>query len=229
MPLEPEDPSDRDEAADEPDIDQQIRINELREKFKEMGGEMGNFGELPPDLEEQFMEQVIAYETSPFASHFEKLEKSGFELTHPDELNDEQVSAKLKDLIEALYKQHTVLERTNHLSDRELYEHLWHDSLREEFPEMPAMFGPMWCHIDPLGGCSDEDIDNHMRYYADEEERAQWMKDFPDYVMPDHVDPPYNRDEMLPAANHEALPMMPDDFFEGMEDDDDTDGKDVPF
>lgn len=39
-----------------------------------------------------------------------------------------------------------------------------------------------------------------MKYYADEETRRQWKNDFPDYEMPEHEDPPYDRDRLLPGA-----------------------------
>ncbi len=43
------------------------------------------------------------------------------------------------------------------------------------------------------------DIYLHMQYCANEEERQHWLRDFPDDPMPDHVDPPDDRDRFLPA------------------------------
>jgi len=45
---------------------------------------------------------------------------------------------------------------------------------------------------------SDEDTHAWLKYYADEETRARWLNDFPDYDMPAHEDPPYQRDIELP-------------------------------
>jgi hypothetical protein len=39
-----------------------------------------------------------------------------------------------------------------------------------------------------------------MRYYADEEYRKQWGKDFPDFEMPPRESPPYDRDKDLPKS-----------------------------
>jgi len=58
-------------------------------------------------------------------------------------------------------------------------------------------------HVDLLGGCSEDDIFAHMKYYADERYRQQWLADFPDYVMPAHEDPPFHRDCRLPQAYEE--------------------------
>jgi hypothetical protein len=72
-------------------------------------------------------------------------------------------------------------------------------SLREALG-MPALDpdeGSAW-HIDILGGCSEQDIALRLKHYADEAMRQHWRSDFPDYDLPDHVDPPYDRDRYLP-------------------------------
>jgi hypothetical protein len=56
--------------------------------------------------------------------------------------------------------------------------------------------------IDLIGSGSEEDIYLWMKYYADEETRRQWKSDFPDYEMPEHEDPPYDRDRHLPGAGY---------------------------
>jgi len=47
---------------------------------------------------------------------------------------------------------------------------------------------------------SEEDIFLWMKYYADDATRQQWLKDFPDYEMPPHEEPPFDRDKDLPSA-----------------------------
>ena len=59
------------------------------------------------------------------------------------------------------------------------------------------------CHLDVLGGCSEEDLILHMRYYADDRDRADWRKEFPEFPMPPKEKPPYDRDRHLPE---EELP-----------------------
>jgi hypothetical protein len=90
---------------------------------------------------------------------------------------------------------HVYLDETDHLSDRELYTHLWGEVLPEEMPALDHDGGSAW-HV--LGGCSDEDMALYLKQYADEATRRLWRSDFPDYDLPDHVDPPYDRDRRLP-------------------------------
>lgn len=190
------------EFDDSNDIDQEIRINELREAAKEAaGGDMTTWEspDMPPELAESFWGNVLAYESAEETCHFIQLEEMGIELPEPDSLDDEALLAKLWEVINGLAKLDVFLSQTDHLSDRELYEHLWHDSLREITMDLPTDSG--WtCHLDILGGCSEEDLHLQLKYYADEEYREQWRRDFPDDNMPDHVDPPYDRDSKLPKA-----------------------------
>lgn len=187
-------------ADNERDIDREIRINELKEEANELaGGEMiaWESENAPDSIVESFWQRVVDYEKTPLTSSFLDLTEQGFELPGPEEIPDEEITAKLWQLLHKLAAMGTYVSQTDHLSDRELYEHLWHESLREAHPQMPPNPRSAW-HIDILGGCSEEDIQLQMKYYADEEERQHWMTSFPDYEMPAHEDPPYNRDKDLP-------------------------------
>lgn len=182
------------------EIDQKIRINELKHKLDDISGRetpMFISEDCPPDIQEAFLNSVVAYESSPSTSTFKKLRKDGVSLPPPDQLTDKELPAKVLELIQRLAKRGTFLFHTNHLSDRELYEKLWSDALREEMPDMPegasGYFG-----LDMIGSGSEEDVFIDMKYYADEAERKRWLKDFPDYEMPPHEDPPYDRDKDLP-------------------------------
>ncbi len=190
------------QSDDAQDIDQQIRINELREAAREAaGGEMTDWQDpdAPPELAEQFWANVLDFENAPQTCHFIQLEEMGIELPSPDDLDDAQLSAKLWEVIHGLAGRQVFLSETDHLSDRELYEHLWHDTLRELTVDLPADSG--WTHhIDLLGSGSDKDNELYLKYYADDQWRTQWAKDWPDDPIPPHVDPPYDRDRKLPQA-----------------------------
>lgn len=182
------------------EIDQKIRINELKFKLDDISGRetpMFISEECPADIQEAFLNSVVAYESAPSTSTFKKLRKDGVVLPPPDQIREEELPAKLWELIQRLAKRSTFLHHTNHLSDRELYERLWSDSLREEMPDMPGgasgYFG-----LDMIGSGSDEDIFISMKYYASEKDRKRWKKDWPDFEMPPHEEPPYDRDKDLP-------------------------------
>jgi hypothetical protein len=183
-------------------IDHEIRINELKAEAAELtGGEMycDESADCPPEIGEQFWQRVVAFEKAPWTSHFKQLTEAGIDLPKPETLTDTELTAKLWEVIRALAKMHVFLSNTNHLSDRELYSHLWNDSLREEVADVPAGLGGSW-YIDILGSGSEEDMFLYHKYYASEDSRQRWLQDFPDSPMPPHEDPPYDRDCRLPQG-----------------------------
>ena len=175
--------------SDPPDIDQQIRINELREAAREAsGGEMTEWEseDMPPELAESFWGNVLEYENAEQTCHFNLLAERGLDLPAPEDIDDAQLTAKLWEVVAGLAELQVFLSQTDHLSDRELYEHLWHDSLRVITTDLPPGMG--WtCHLDMLGSGSDEDIELHLKYYADDEYRDHWRKDYPEDLMPAHL------------------------------------------
>ena len=142
------------------------------------------------------------YERAPWTTCLEELARDGVEVLPPDELDDERLPAALWSLIRAMAARQVYLDSTNHLSDRELYTWLWTEGLAEQCKVMPR--GSGWdYHLDVLGSGSEEDTLLYMRYFADESARAEWLQSFPDYEMPAHEEPPYDRDRFLPQADHD--------------------------
>ena len=182
---------------DEPD--QEKRIEKLRAELEKLGGLTSHDSELPADIEEQFLKHVLEFETAEPSNLLQWLENSGLEVPSPGQLNDEQLPAKLWEVINRMASLGAYLHHTNHLSDRELYSYLFDEGLREDallFPENPSfVYG-----LDILGSGSDEDMQLHMKYFADDEYRQQWAKDFPEFEMPPHEDPPFDRDKDLPKS-----------------------------
>lgn len=183
-------------------VERKKRIEELKGQLDELaGGKMGEWksDELTPEIEEDFLRSVLEYETAPWTTHYRQLEEAGIELPAPETLDDENLKAKLWEVIDALAGIRVFLKNTNHLGDRELYAELWSEVLREETKAMTFDQYSTW-HIDLIGSGSEEDIHLWMRYYADEASRSSWMKDWPDYEMPEREEPPYDRDRYLPGA-----------------------------
>jgi hypothetical protein len=179
--------------------DQDTRIAKLRQELEKLGGSTTTLESMPPDMEEEFLRHVLEYETAEPISLLRLLENSGLDTPAPDQLDDNALGAKLKEIIQRMATLGAYLLHTNHLSDRQLYEYLYQDGLREEavlFPENPS-YAFM---IDLTGSGSDEDNLTYLKYYADEEHRRQWAHDWPDDPMPEHEDPPFDRDSSLPQS-----------------------------
>jgi|SRR6185369_4822197 len=148
-----------------------------------------------------------AFDAAEPITLFVALPESGVALPSPDELDDAQLTEKLWQVINALSLFGTFLHSTDHLSDRELYALLWSDLLREPavlLPENPSYS----YHIDIIGSGSEEDNNLRLKYYADEMERQQWLEEWPEDGLPEHEDPPYDRDRRLPQSEFRDLPVM---------------------
>ncbi|HEY2962654.1 MAG TPA: hypothetical protein VGJ37_09590 [Pyrinomonadaceae bacterium] len=183
--------------ADEPS--QEERIAKLRQEVEKLGGSTMSLESMPADMEEEFLRHVLEYETAEPISLMQLLENSGLQVPTPDDLDNDALTVKLKEIIERMASLGAYLLHTNHLSDRALYEYLYHDGLREEavlFPENPS-YAYM---IDLTGSGSQEDNHVFLKYYADEKYRQQWARDWPDDPIPDHENPPFDRDRFLPQS-----------------------------
>ncbi len=121
------------------------------------------------------------------------VERDGYTIDpHPP---DEELPRVLMSLIDRLAEIGVFLRSTDHLSDRELYEFLAHgDLLRAHNALLPGRF--VFCDV--IGGGSEEDNEIYLRYYANEDERADWKREFPDYELPPREKPSYDRDRLLP-------------------------------
>ncbi|MCA1576404.1 MAG: hypothetical protein LC794_03450 [Acidobacteria bacterium] len=186
--------------VDDPDQPtQEERIAKLRAELEKLGGSTTTLQSMPADMEEEFLRQVLEYEQAEPITLFRLLENAGVQIPPPTDLDDVALSTKLTEITEKLATLGSYLLHTNHLSDRALYEYLYNDGLREEavlFPENPSYA----YIIDLTGSGSDEDNQIYLKYYADEEHRKQWALDWPDDPMPDHENPPYDRDRTLPQS-----------------------------
>jgi hypothetical protein len=183
---------------EEADIDREIRIEKMKRELDDLaGGSMsGGFGEVSPSLEEDFLARVLEFEKAPYDTNFDRLVQLGIAMVPPRELDDMSLHAKLQEVICALAKMRCFLEQTDHLSDRELYEWLWSNGLREETPDLTRLEGA-W-QTSPIGSGTDEDTAIFLKYYASEEERQHWKEEFLIDPLPARAPLPFDRDRNLP-------------------------------
>jgi hypothetical protein len=182
--------------------EQERHIKEMKDRLHKKGGDSMELfikDSLPLDMKEKILESILSMEEEdqerPLADY---LEEEGVSLPQPETLEDAQVHDKLWEVIQAMAGLNQYLYNTDHLSDRQLYEALWIDILRESVfinPEDDCSAG----YIDILGGCSEEDCLNRLKYYAEEDERESWADENSEDELPDHEDPPYDRDRHLPG------------------------------
>ena len=180
------------------------KIEDLKRQAEELCGgqmEVRTLDDCSAEVEEAFWKHVVDYEEAPWTTNFQQLENAGVSLPPPDSLNDEELTAKLWEVIQKLALLHVFIEQTDHLSDRELYTHLWTDSLREETKALPPDANSA-CHIQMLGSGSEEDNLLYLKYYADEASRRHWQEEFPNDPIPGHEDLPYDRDRVLPKPDY---------------------------
>lgn len=152
----------------------------------------------PEEIAEQFKNYVEAFEQANCRQPFDVLLDSGISLPPASELSETELSAKLWEVINALSLLAIYLESTDHLSDRELYTLLCEDVLLEETVFQSGEMMNMNCHIDLVSSGSKADTDLYLKYYADDDDRAFWLKEFPDDVLPSQEPLPFNRDHQLP-------------------------------
>lgn len=196
-------------------IEREIEILGLKRRAAEAAGSEFSGWQVPDtpiEIEETFWRSVAAYEEADWTTDAELLGKDGVKLPPPEDLDDESVGKALWMLIGALARRQVYLHSTDHMSDRELYIRLYRDALHEavkDLPRSPNAFRG----IDFAGSGSEEDIATWMTYYADNDTRASWLKDFPDYPMPPRKPRPFDRDRHLPQ------PVIP--HFSGFADEDD--------
>ena len=183
------------------------RIEELKQQIRDATGEQPVFATMPdwsPETEETFLEEVLAYHKAGPPLVRQELQQAGASLPPPDALNDAELPVRLWELIGELAVLAIVLEFSDHLSDRQLYGYLWgwlfeEDTLRMQPPGHVL-------HLDVVSSRSPHGAYNFLKYYADDRLRQRFARDFPFVPLPEHVDPPYKRDHLLPG-HEERLPV----------------------
>ena len=185
------------DADDLDNVDREIRLNRLRNEVNDHV-ESGEPAQWPTEATDNGLDYLEAWDFDGFGvKPAELLTKMGVALIPPDELDEQSYPEVLERLIQALAKLGAFLHNTGHLTDEELYRELWSNMLFEETLLIPqdASFAYHW---DPLGGCSEDDIQMHLAYHADDAYRADWLKQYPGEELPEKRPLKSDRDQRLP-------------------------------
>ena len=169
-------------------IDRAIKIEQLKEEAA-FRGEFHDDG---------YWEMVYDYDYAPWTTDYELLQEEGVDLPDGSLMDDDCLTDKLWEIIEALAVRRVFLMSTDHLSERELYEVLVTEILLEPRRDAPLDEDSAFVY-DVVGSGSDEDLYLFLKYYATEEDRKFWGKEISE--MPARVQPPYDRDRFLPGEN----------------------------
>lgn len=136
------------------------------------------------------------------------LRGQGIEIPDDDAaLDDAALHAKLWEVLHAMAALGMVVEFTDHLTDRELYRWLVTEALAEE-TFLSGDAAGTW-HVSPIGSGSEEDVAIHLRFYADDQERNEWLRDFGD-PLPPKEPRRADRDRLLPTPETSRALRTPD-------------------
>ena len=199
------------EAPSPAEVDCLLRNAELRDAIEpylddETHGDI-DFSGMPTEVENRYLESMLAWEHAPL-----KPVSCWFEpplrLPPAGTLAPEQLRERLWSVIDRLYAERIVLDFTDHLSDRDLYNLIRREILptpikRVDLPDnyfhwdcsavgaLPELGVGQW-YPEPV-------LDSliWLTYYADAAERAEWEADFGVELPPREV-PSYPR--ALPTA-----------------------------
>lgn len=111
------------------------RIEELKKQLELMAGgdaEFWSSEELPPDFEESYLEDIVAFESVETGlSLFEGLKQNGIELPDPETLDEEESREKVIEILAALADLRVFIIGDDGMSGHQLYSILWKETLWE--------------------------------------------------------------------------------------------------
>ncbi|MEE8460430.1 MAG: hypothetical protein V3S08_11170 [Phycisphaerales bacterium] len=183
-------------------MDQKRRIARLKSRARELAGGTlvcGESDEIDADLLEQFWTDVVAFESAPKRPLTQLLAKSGFDLPPAPQLSGPALRRTLRALIRRLARWKYYLVHTDHLSDRDLYTLLREDVLTQPDSELSPESAASMIFDLALFDRGLPPGTTFLRYYADQQMRRDMARELAPEKLPEHTDPPFDRDRRLPA------------------------------
>lgn len=158
-------------------------------------------GSLPaPDVDRQTLERMVLAGSAYARQPRRFLAECGWELPAPDSLDDEQQPAQLWRSIWALALLRLLIDHTDHLSDRELYETIYHDIAMEPSTLQPGEETASVYAIDLAPAHDPEGRELLLTYYRDrlDADEIKALEAAYDGPLPAPRPRPADRDRFLP-------------------------------
>jgi hypothetical protein len=153
---------------------------------------------------EDYARKMDQFVYGPTTTYLAQLNAAAVDVPAPESIPDQDMRKKLWEVLAALAALRVYLDQTDHLSDREVYAKLFHELLQQETPAIDEI--GFNSHVPMLHLEDDQDLTLYLKHYADDEERSFWAKHLAPRPLPAHEDPPYDRDQLLPAGAGYGLP-----------------------
>lgn len=145
---------------------QKQRLEHLRADLEELRS--GADPSVPaPAIDEPLLVRLVRADSAYATLPRKFLAGCGFEVKAPDEIDDADLRAELWRLIWIMALLRLLLERTDHLDDRRLYERLYEEELMEPTNFQPGEPDAPIYVTDLLGGHSQHEIRLLLTFYAD--------------------------------------------------------------
>lgn len=170
-------------------------IERLREEAKSRG----------QMADRAFWSMIYDFEMAPMTTNRRQLSEIGVEVTASEELADDELTIKLREIVDALGRLSIYLLHTDHLSDRQLYQRLERDILDEEVRDLPAD-GVAREFIDLCMPETDEDWATYREMYEFRQEVGDRAVSTADASPSARCQPPFDRDRTLPRPSGYASP-----------------------
>jgi len=124
----------------------------LKAKILLKGGTLEQFKEIDPEIENQFLKQVLAFEEADLIKMYKILNISLDDYPPEDTLPDDILEQKLEELEKIMAKHNIYLELSKKMPKRLIYKYLVEEELESEIEVVPGMT----THIDGCDGwCPD--------------------------------------------------------------------------
>lgn len=156
------------------DVDEILRNAELRSELEPYFDESISrldVHQISLHRENEYLASMLEWERAPVLPIYRWFDPE-LRPPHPSRLGDKDVSKILDDLIERLYDKKIVLDFSDHLSDRELYELICQDILPSREKKIDLRKGALHWDCSYVGGVSDPTV--WLTFYASDEDREDW-------------------------------------------------------